>query len=253
MSLFDMFRSSNAVASEGMGQQGGEGQQQPQQQTSAQTNPTVPNSGEAANTGGEGEGEVSGLDAFKDLWNNESTEGEEGDTFDPSSSLNVDPKAIQEAVSQIDFSQVLDKETLSQISEGGEGAQQAFAKSMNSIAQHVFSQSMIANATMVKQALSNSTGAVDGRIKNQLRQSKVSESVRNTNPEVYNHPSVAPIMEAMEGQLLRKYPTASPEEISQKANQWFEKFADEIAAPKRKQAESKSRSQEMDWEAFFAD
>lgn len=251
MSIMDFFRgntgNSATAASEGMAPAGQEGQQQQAPQGQA------PQGNEGQQTSGEGgTGQVSGLDAFKDLWDNapEGSEGENSQNYDPSSFLNVDPKAIQEAVSQVDFSQVLDRETLAQISEGGEGAQQAFAKSMNSIAQHVFSQAMIANATLVKQALAQSTSSFDARAQELLRQSEIDRTVTSSNPAL-KHPSAKPIVDAMRQQLASKYPQASSEEIAQKAQQWFEEFANEFGAPKR-QAEQQQRSKnEPDWEAFF--
>lgn len=248
MSIFDMFRSggSSNAATEGMSQPQQE-PQAPQQQA-----PQTPQDGSGTGEEGPNQGQVSGLEAFKDLWDN-STEGNEGDdlsAYDPSASLNVDPEAIQQAVSQIDFSQVLDPQTLSQISEGGEQAQQAFAKSMNSLAQHVFSQSMIANATLVKQALGKSTEAFDRRAQQLVRHSDVSKEVQNANP-AFKHPSAKPIVESMQYQLQRKYPQASPQEIAQKAQQWFEEFANEMRAPERAAEQQRRSANEPDWEAFF--
>lgn len=252
MSVMDFFRGNSGSAAPAPAaeptnnatfQEGGTGQRQ---------EPTI--GGEGTSTG-EATGEVSGLDAFKDLWDNK-TEGEEGkegaDPQDPSAFLNIDPKAIQDAVSKVDFAQVLDAETLGQISEGGEAAQQAFSKSMNSIAQHVFSQSMIANATLVKQALAQSTGAFDSRAQEVLRKSQIDQTVSGSNP-AFNHPSAKPIVESMQAQLAKKYPQASPQEISDKANQWFQEFANEVGAPQRKQAASNKAKGEPDWEAFFGE
>ena|SRR5690554_6161683 len=248
MSIFDMFRSggSSNAAAEGVSQapEGTEGAQQQAPQT--------PQSGGGTGEEGSTQGQVSGLEAFKDLWDN-SAEGNEGDdlsAYDPSASLNVDPEAIQQAVSQIDFSQVLDPQALTQISEGGEQAQQAFAKSMNSLAQHVFSQSMIANATLVKQALGKSTEAFDRRAQQMVRHSDVSKEVQNANP-AFKHPSAKPIVESMQYQLQRKYPQASPQEIAQKAQQWFEEFANEMRAPERAAEQQRKSANEPDWEAFF--
>ena len=257
MSIFDMFRGSGSsqAASEGLAPAAAEGEV-----TSIPPGGEVPPGGEApasgegSNLGGDQQGEVSGLDAFKDLWNNDAGDKEGGKEkeFDPSSSLNIDPAAIQKAVAEIDFSQVMDKDTVAKIAEGGDGAQAAFATSMNSLAQHVFSQSMIANATLVKQALSQSTGAFDSRAQQLMRQDKISSTVKDSNP-AFKHPSAAPIVEAMQSQLSKKYPTASPQEISEKATQWFGEFASEIQAPERKKKESQKKADEPDWEAFFGE
>lgn len=256
MSIMDFFRGaqgdSATAAGDSVASQGSAPTGAPTSEGAG--NPTVPQSGEGQNSGGEGTGEVSGLDAFKDIWDNNSdgNEGENSQDQDPTSFLNVDPRAIQEAVAKVDFSQVLDPETLGQISEGGEGAQQAFAKSMNSIAQHVFSQSMIANATLMKQALAKSTDSFDARAKETMRRSQIDQEISSSNP-AFNHPSAKPLIESMQAQLAKKFPQASSKEIADKANQYFEQFANEIGAPKRREQESQRSKNEPDWEAFFAD
>lgn len=245
MSIMDFFRGGPAPA-----------QEPAQPATPAQpTEPTAPaNPADPASSGNPApQGESSALDAFKDIWNNEPAKEGEPDpnaAYDPSASLNINPEEIQKAVSSIDFTQTLTPDTLAAISEGGEGAQKAFASALNQVSQHVFSQSMIANATLVKQALAQSTSAFDSRAEQLLRQSRVSDEVSKTNP-VFNHPVAKPMVHALEQQLMRKYPQASHEEIAKQANQMFASFADEFSKPERERNKQSQTADDTDWEAFF--
>lgn len=231
MSIFDIFRSSPtstaAAPATGTGTQPGE------LQNNTPPEPTDP---------------VSSLDTFKDLWQNDAEGGETADDLETDALFTIDAEKINDTVSKINFAQVLDAETLGKISEGGEEAQRAFALSLNKVAQQVFSQSMLANATLVKQALSGAQEKFDKRAQQTYRQTQVSDTVRESNP-AFKHPSVAPMIAALETQLAHKYPTASPAEISQKAQAYFTDFADAIRAPEKKAAETKIDG--TDWEAFF--
>lgn len=243
MSIMDFFRGTDSAAQAAQNTQ----QQQPAQQQQQQQQ-QEPNSGTPT------QGEVSGLDAFKDIWQNEPVkEGEQEDpeaAYDPSAGLNINPEEIQKQVAQMNFAQVLDTQTLAKIGEGGEEAQKAFAESLNKVSQYVFSQSMIANATLVKQALANSSGVFDARAERLLKQSKISDATSSQNP-VFNHPAAQPMVKALQEQLARKHPQASHEEIAQKANQMFASLAEEFTKPQRDKQNQQSRANEPDWEDFF--
>lgn len=213
----------------------------------SQTPPTAENNKEVPASE-----EVSPLESIKDLWQttddanlDEGTEVEE--------IFNIDPAKIQETVSQINFAQVLDRGTLAKISEGGEDAIQAFADALNKVSQHTFTQAIVASSTLTKKALSQAQERFDKRVESFQRQSEVSKAVRSENP-IFSHPSVEPLVEAVEAQLARKFPTASPQEISEKAKSYFLEFAKEIQAPEaRKLAESSANGKkDTDWEAFFS-
>lgn len=214
--------------------------------------PSAPANGQPTNTDGtEPKEQVSPLDAYKDLWNNEPKgNGENGEAADPlsdpSSLFNIDPKSIQEAVGRIDFAQSVTPEHLQAITEGGEGAQKAFMDSMNAVARQVFSQSMVGSAKLVEQAIARSAGAIDSRVESRLRTSQVSESVAESNP-AFKHPAAKPMVQALQQQLAAKHPTASSKEISDMANAFFKDFADTIGAPARQKEQESQASGEIDW------
>lgn len=208
----------------------------------------------ATNDGTEPKEQVSGLDAYKDLWNNEPKGNDDGTTTDPlsdpSSLFNIDPKSIQEAVGRIDFAQSVTPEHLQAITEGGEGAQKAFMDSMNAVARQVFSQSMVGSAKLVEQAIARSAGAIDSRVASKLRDSEVSNAVSEANP-AFNHPAAKPVVQALQQQLAAKHPTASSKEISDMAKSYFNDFASSITAPERARQEQETKSGEIDWDNWL--
>lgn len=245
----------------------GGGQEAPAQQTQQTQQSQEPPAGQEptqqaqqepqqTNSGGGDSGNVSPLDAYKDLWNNESTgkDGESGNDADPlsdpSAMFNIDPKSIQEAVGKINFAEAVKPEHMQAITEGGEGAQQAFLESMNAVARQVFSQSMVGSAKLVEQALARAGQGIDSRIDGRLRSSQVSETVAEANP-AFNHPAAKPMVQALQQQLAAKHPTASPKEISDMAKSYFNDFASSITAPEKAAKQKETDAGQQDWDAWL--
>lgn len=179
---------------------------------------------------------VSPLDGFSDLWQTVKVEDGENDT-DLSSIIKIDQAKIAEAMNNISFSQVIGQEDLAKISEGGEAAQTAFVSALDKVSKAVFSQSMVANATLIQQAITQAGDKIDKRTSNALRNNQIKDSVRGINP-ILNHPSFAPIASALESQLAAKYPTASPEDIKTKAAEYLNSFASELTKDTTKVADA---------------
>lgn len=188
------------------------------------------------------------LDTFKDLW----TSGENGDDADDDtieSLFDIDPKKIEETVSKIDFAKSIDQDVIRKISEGGEEAQAAFALALNQVAQTVFSQSMLANGVLVKQALTGAQAQFDKRSSNNYKNTAVSDSLSKTNP-LLNHPSVEPFIDVIKSRLTKKYPNAPAEEIKSKALQYLDEFAEAVQDPKRKK--EVKNSNDVDWDSLMS-
>ena len=84
------------------------------------------------------------LDTFKDLFTPAAKDPNAPAEFNPSAIFNLDPAAMQEHISKIDFASAVTKEQLAAITEGGEGAMSAFVQAMNGVAQKTFQTSTIA-------------------------------------------------------------------------------------------------------------
>lgn len=191
---------------------------------------------------------ASQLDNFGNLWQPNDTTGQE-----PQPLINVDPKSLAEAASKTNFVKMISPEQLKAISEGGEGAMQAFAQAMNKVAQGVYAQSAFATTKIVEQAVAKAQERFTSEIPNHVKKLQVSESLRSENPAL-NHPAASPILGAIESQLTLKHPNASSAEITNMAKQYLEQFATAINKPKaQKQAEQDNKANAgMDWSTFLS-
>lgn len=191
---------------------------------------------------------ASQLDNFNTLWQPNTDAPTE-----PQPLINVDPKSLAEAASKTNFVKMIPPEQLKAISEGGEGAMNAFAQALNKVAQGVYAQSAFATTKIVEQAVAKAQERFTSEIPNHVKKLQVSESLRNENPAL-NHPAASPILGAIESQLTLKHPNASSTEITNMAKQYLEQFATAINKPKQqKQAEQDSKTNAgMDWSTFLS-
>lgn len=183
------------------------------------------------------------LDQFNTLWEPVVNKGEE-----VNSQQALDPVKLQELVGKANFSSAISQENLSRIAQGGEEAQKAFAESMNSVAQQVMVQALLASNKMTETAVSNVNKAWETKLPELLRKQTLSENLRDSNP-IYSNPAVRPVIEAVQHQLAAKNPNATPAELQVMSNN-FVKAMSEAFNPA--QVDTAKTKDEFDWEKFLA-
>lgn len=193
--------------------------------------------------------EVSPMDQFAELWKNPDRKEGEPAPFNPSQIFNLDQKSMSEAVGKINFAQSVTPEQLQAISAGGEDAVAAFAQALNSVAQTTMTMSTTAAAKMIEQAMTGASGAMDSKIAQQVKLNQVSSQLQETNPAL-NHPAAAPILEGIKQQLVNKYPTASPSEITKMAGEYLSNFAS-LAAGKKEETAPAKADDDIDWMGYM--
>lgn len=203
-------------------------QQQPQQTT------------ESAST------EPQGLDKFNDIINFQPDPDKAPKPFNPDDLITVDPENLQKEVSKMNFLEgSMSKEDAQAIVEGGEGALAAMAKVMNNALQKAFMQSTLASKAIASKTLGNSLDHVDSRIANLMRKDKISSSLAQSNP-VLSHPAAAPMIESLIPKLEAKFPSASPDEIREKAEEYFLEFAKQLM-PQKEESANTGRADQINW------
>lgn len=218
-------------------------------QQAAGANPTIPTAGNSpvqTDPANPTAAPKSPLDNYQDLWKIDTTQ----QPATPASLFETDPAKYMEAAAQLNFAQILKPEQLTAISQGGEAATQAFAASINSVAQAVFAQATHANTKLIEQALVQQRQEFAKELPNLIKRHNVSDSLRTSNP-AFNHPAAAPILSAMEAQLTKKYPTATASEIQQHAQTYLSAFAG-VIAPQTVPQPAASAPDEVDWEALLS-
>lgn len=222
MSIMDMFRNLSgsqpqAPAMPGQLQTAGaQPQSQPQPGniptgggSAATGNPLVP----ATNADGTPVTE-SPLDQFKDMWSPVANKGAGEPLF-----ANVDPAKLLEAAKKTNFASLITKDQQAAIAQGGTVAVEAFQSAMNNVAQSVFAQSAMATTKIVDQALAKQQELFKSMLPNLVKQHTLADNLRESNP-VFNHPSVAPLISAMESQLAAKHPNATSSELTKLAQEY---------------------------------
>lgn len=183
---------------------------------------------------------------FKDLWQPTPT--------DPNApkpqSIGVDAAKLMEAASKVDFSKVLDQESLAKIAAGGQDAVVALSTLLNKTAQQVYGQSMVVTSKIVDQAVQEATARFAASVPSLVRSQNVNENLFAKNP-AFNNPAVAPVVQAIQTQLAEKYPKATSAELTEMAQKVLSGAAEIFAPPPKASSAKPNGRAEEDWSAYL--
>jgi hypothetical protein len=182
---------------------------------------------------------------FKDLW--------QPTPIDPKAQKDVpqgiSPEKLMEAASKVDFSKVLDQESLAKIAAGGQEAVIALSTLLNKTAQQVYGQSMVVTSRIVDQAVQEATARFAASVPSLIKNQSVNDSLFTKNP-AFNNPAVAPVVQAIQSQLAEKYPKATSAELTDMAQKVLAGAA-EIFAPQKVLDTKPNDRAEEDWSAYL--
>lgn len=168
--------------------------------------------------------EKSPLEDFAKLWTNDpKTDGQQPASL-ADFAFNVDQKKIQEATRNIDFTKVLSPELMTKIQAGGPEAMVAMLSAMNTMAQESVRNSVLVSAGIVEGGIKTAGASTERLLPSLVRKSNISNALREDNP-LFQNPATAPMLSMLEGQLSRKFPNATPSEISEHARKYLVDFA----------------------------
>ena len=249
MSLADimgMFRSSAPAVNPPPGQNPADaGKPIPGTQTTAQTAPNGVVPAQVQDTKQAEPG--SPLDAHKDIWQTPATTNnpEPGGVF-----ANLDPQKVMESARKVDFTKSISPELLAKIQAGGAEAAQAFAQSMNSVAQTVYAQSAMATSKIVEQALEQQQEKFNAQLPQMFKSLSANEGLVASSPLLSN-PAVQPLVGALKEQLIRKNPNATSSEIQTQVADYFAALGQSFAPKPQAQAGRGAKKDDFDWEKFL--
>lgn len=238
MGLFDMFTASTPATSTTT------------PSNSANSNPTVPSATNtptittpAADTVAANGGDKSPLSQFDKLWDNDPNA-----KADTPFTFNSDPTKLLESARTVDFTKAISSELMAKINAGGQGAQQAMLEAMNNVSQLTYAQSSQAASKIAEQAVAATEQRFKDMLPGLLKQAQVRD-MQADNPLLSN-PASAPMVEALQMQMTKKFPTASSAEIKSHVNDYLNTVADMIAA-QRPQPKVAAIKPSEDWSKFF--
>lgn len=136
----------------------------------------------------------------------------------------TDPAALQQAVSQINFAEVVPQELLTKATSGDAAA---MMEALNLVARAGYSASAESSKELLGQHDSIRTSQIDELINQRFKQLMGGEAVKKVNP-AFENPKYAPMLSKLQKQFQAAYPNASPEELATHAQKFMEDFANDI-------------------------
>ena len=180
------------------------------------------------------------MDSYQDLWQN--TDSNSGA---PAKTFNLDK--LPELVNQMDFTKSVTPEQLQQISAGGQEAMTAFAQVLSAVSRETYAQSTATTANMVEAAVAKARQEFEASLPSAVRQAQAVDTVKQQNPLV-SDPAFTPVVSAVTSQFLKRFPEATPADINNHINSYFDMMAGKINGSKQ----DPSAKQDTDWSSFFS-
>lgn len=223
---------------------------QPQQAANGQNATAANPAADPTKVAADPTAQVSPLDTFSNLWEPKKPVEGAPPEFDPSNIFQLNQESMAQALAQVNFASGITEDHIAAITAGGEGAVKALGEMLNNTARQTMGAATQASAKMIEKAMTSASGAMDGKINNQVRQNQIASHLQETNP-IVNHPAAAPMIQAMQTQLAAQFPKASPAEIAQKVQDYMGAFAAVATGKPQAEAEAAKAAQGTDWESYF--
>lgn len=211
MSVFDLFRK-NAPADQNQQQS----QPQPPQNQHVQGNPTIPNN---TNTPEQiptptNPDPKSPNAEFQDLWKMEPTQPNQAPNF------RIDPAQLSQVTGNMDFSKSVSRDDLAKIVNGGEEAVGALVNVLNSVGREIFSTNAQFSSHMTEAGYTSAQQAIDRGLPNLVKKQFSQNELFQSNPKL-REPALQPLVMAIQDQIGKKYPNASPAEVNSMVDRYF--------------------------------
>jgi len=181
-------------------------------------------------------------DKFATLWE----PVKQDESKNPSAESGLSPEKMMEAAGKVDFTKVLDQESLKKISAGGEEAVQALAQLLNKTAQTVYGQSTVVAQKLVETAVNKAKMEFANQVPSMVKKQQMRDGLHSQSA-AFKDPSVAPVISAVQSMLEQKFPSATATELNDMAKEWMVSAAGKFNPAK---PESKTSSREEDWDAY---
>lgn len=220
--------------------------------------PTTAANGIVPNNPGEGKGNdpntsESPFAQFEKLWEASTPEEDAAAAASNSPVSQIDPAKLNEQVKNLDFSKVIPPDMLKKVIAGGEEAGQAFASSLNSVAQTVFAQSAMATNKLIESALTKQAKQFQEQLPELVKRHTFGETLRSENP-AFSNPAVLPLIDAVSAQMSVKFPQATAQELSKLSKQYLNQIGLTFAPPPASpgtNANGTPKKVDTDWSKFL--
>lgn len=177
------------------------------------------------------------LAEFADIWNTPVQEGGVPPSLDDPY-LRIDEAKVQELVNGMNFAQPTPQQQ-ELFAKAMQGDVNAFAEILNGVAREVYFQAALNAAQVSERVARIGVERLRDNIPKQVRSISSSETLYKTNP-LLNNPALRPMVNAVQSQFQLKHPTASPSELAEMTNKYFQDSAHLFAPTAFAEANSNS-------------
>lgn len=186
------------------------------------------------------------MDEFTSLWN--TPKPKEGEVQDAPITFNVDPTKVMEQARKMKFTNSVTPESLEKMAAGGPEGVQEMLKLIDAASQQAFAQSAMTSTKVFEQGLESSYQRATKQLPSMVRKETIGQALREDNP-LFTNPATAPILQAIEAQLIQQHPNATTAQIKAHAQRYLSGFANEIqgSSPQAKQERSRAAAIDQDW------
>lgn len=161
--------------------------------------------------------------------------------------LKFDGKKFAEAASKMNFASAVDKET---IAKALGGDVDAFSSALNRVTQASFVSAAQVFSGILEQAVAKNNGRFDSVLSDKFKSFQLNYQ-RPENPAL-QHPAAAPMLEALKATISTKDPTLRPDDVTKRAEEFLNLFAESIVNKgKKSSASSDSGTGEIDWSKYL--
>lgn len=189
------------------------------------------------------------LDEFSNFWDNDPN-AKPPENYKVES---VDPAKLKEVMGKVDLTKALDQETLAAINAGGEGAQAAMLKALNTVAQQSMMQSTVVANKMLEDTVTKMQSSMESKMEDLIKRNSLNAELTNKNP-IFDNPAVKPVIQAVQHQLSLKNPNASTTELATMAESFVTAMAESFNPNAGKTTEpGGEETKAEDWGKFLDD
>lgn len=184
-------------------------------------------------------------DKFEKLWETPATDPNA--PKDGTGESTLTPEKMLEAAGKIDFTRVLDQESLKKIAAGGDEAVAAMAALLNKTAQTVYGQSTVVAQKLIETQVAKAREEFNASLPGLVKKQTMQENLMNENP-AFKKPSVAPVVTAIQNQLATKFPNATAAELNSMAKEYLKAAAEDFNPTPKKEPTAAERG--VDWDQW---
>jgi hypothetical protein len=191
------------------------------------------------------------VDQFANLWEN-----------DPNSAppaglnFNINPEQLAEISNKLDFAALVPLDIQQRIMSGGEDAMKAMMESNNIISRAVYQQNAMATTKLVELAAKDAESRIAASLESKFKLMGLKDHQATTNPALQD-PSLRPIVDSVQQQIVRKFPNANSREIQEMTDRYFNSIATKLAPglgqqqPAPNMQQRATSQQETDWATYL--